>query len=402
MRYSLISQPTIGRCFSDCARPVLLLALLATANVQADTAGFEDDSLLIGTWGGPYEEAQRAALFTPFEQSSGVRIQTSVYTGGLEVFNESTPPDVLDMLEDEAELACEAGLLKSIEHSSLVDAENSGTVFSMADNTNNLSDDLINQLLDQDTFDKQDFQADAFKNCSVAHLTFSTLIAYDERAFTGEKPKRINDLFDFERFPGKRALQRSPAALFEWAMMAEGVPLSQIYDLLSTERGLRLVLKRLDKLKGHIIWWDTPAEAVDLLEQGKAVMASGYNGRFFDAWSRGVPLNMIWDGQIIDRSVWAIPAASIADKAAALSFLRFALHPQRLAHMAREIPYGPIRTSAFDYIGLHPETGIVMTDHLPTAEHHLANALHRDTRWYARTSVLRQTYFSRWIEGLQN
>ena len=366
-----------------CSLYWALLTLLASASTTAEEAA---RSLVIGTWGGPYEAAQRTALFAPFKLSSGIGIQTTDYTGGLEIFDEVSPPDILDMLEDEAAAACQAGLLKPIDHASLSVARLEGESRQQA-------------LVKTDDFRLEDFHPGVFAPCSVAHLTFSTLIAYDERAFTGEKPRQIQDLFDLERFPGKRALQRSPAALFEWAMMAEGVPTSQIYDLLSTERGLRLVTKRLETLRGHVVWWDKPFEAVALLEQGEVVMASGYNGRFFDAWSRGVPINMIWDGQIIDRSVWGIPAASKADKATALYFLRFVLHPERLAHMARQIPYGPLRESAFRYIGLNPDSGIVMLDHLPTADHHLVNALHRDTRWYARTSRLRQQYFSEWIEG---
>ena len=369
-----------------CSVWISMLCFVTSASMGAEEPAKPEPSLIIGTWGGPYEAAQRAALFAPFEQISGIRIQTSDYTGGLEIFEQPVPPDILDMLEDEAQVACRAGLLKPIDHASLTKATMTGT-------------SQLQTRVISDDFSKSDFHKGVFARCSVAHLTYSTLIAYDERAFTGEKPRRIADFFDLERFPGQRALQRSPAALFEWAMMAEGVPVSQIYDLLSTERGLRLVMKRLEVLRDQVTWWDNPAEAVALLEQGDVVMASGYNGRFFDAWSRGASINMIWDGQIIDRSVWAIPKASKADKATALSFLRFALHPERLAHIARQIPYGPLRTSAFRYIGLHPDSGMVMSDHLPTADHHLANALYRDTRWYARTSQLRQAYFSAWIEG---
>jgi putative spermidine/putrescine transport system substrate-binding protein len=367
---------------------ILQTTLLTNAEIRADQ--FET-SMTIGTWGGPYEAAQENALFAPFEQSSGIDIRISHYTGGLDIFDQPSPPDILDMLKEDAELACEKKLLKPIDLASLSQARISNKSAQKALHAGELDT--------TDDFAKHDFYEGVFAPCSVAHSTFSTLIAYDERAFTGEKPTRINDLFDLERFPGKRALQRSPAALFEWAMMAEDVPTSQIYDLLSTERGLRLVLKNLEKLRDHIIWWETPEDAVSLLEQGEAVMASGYNGRFFNAWSRGVPINMIWDGQIIDRSVWAIASTSTINTNNALSFLRFALHPQRLAHMARQIPYGPLRPSAFRYIGLNQDTGIDMRDHLPTADHHLTNALHRDTRWYARTFSLRHTYFTRWVEA---
>jgi len=42
-----------------------------------------------------------------------------------------------------------------------------------------------------------------------------------------------------------------------------------------------------------------------------------------------------------------------------------------------------------------------MSDHLPTAKHHLAKALYRDTQWYARTRPLRQAYYEEWLQGQQ-
>ena len=40
-----------------------------------------------------------------------------------------------------------------------------------------------------------------------------------------------------------------------------------------------------------------------------------------------------------------------------------------------------------------------MMDHLPTATHHLKNALFRDSQWYARTNDFRHKYFNIWLEG---
>ena len=234
--------------------------------------------LTVGTWGGSYEMAQRSALFDPYTSRAGTPIETLLYQGGLAVFDTERVPDVLDMIEEDAIAACDRGLLERLDPA-----------------------DFVDRVAETDT---------ALLPCAVAHLTFSTLVAFDESAFVGEKPQSIDDLFDVQRFPGKRALQRSPAAIFEWAMLAEGVPPSQVYDLLSTERGLRLVRRQLERLRGHVLWWDDPAEAVRLLVSGEASMASGYNGRFFDAWAAKRPIGMIWDGQIIDRSVWAVPSIS--------------------------------------------------------------------------------------------
>ena len=332
---------------------------------------FAAESLTVGTWGGPYEEAQDVALLQPFAKSSGITINKVQYTGGLDIFNDKEQPDLLDMLEEDAIMACESGLLSP------------------------LPDGYINTILDEAG---DDFIEGAITDCAIAHSTFSTIIAFDERAFPDEKPNRIQDFFNIDKFPGKRAVQKNPAALFEWALMAEGVPISQIYDLLSTERGMRLALKRMDSLREHLIWWTAPEESVELLKNQAVVMSSGYNGRFFDARARNIPLNVIWDGQIIDRSVWAAPSRQSSSLPTALAFVRFVTQARRMGNIAELIPYGPTRKSAFGFIGRHPKYGMNMIPQLPTAPRHLDVSLIRDTRWYARTTEFRRNNFERWLE----
>ncbi len=325
----------------------------------------------MGTWGGPYEDAQDVALFEPFTASTEINLTKVRYTGGLDIFDSDELPDILDMLEEDAIMACERGQL-----SRLPDAYIKAIVIEAGD----------------------DFIDGAITECSIAHSTFSTIVAFDERAFPDEKPSRIQDFFDIEKFPGKRAVQKNPAAIFEWALMAEGVPLSQIYDLLSTERGMRLALRRMDSVREHLIWWTTPEESVELLKNQDVVMSSGYNGRFFDARARNVPLDVIWDGQIIDRSVWAAPSKRSSSLPTALEFVQFVTQSRRMGNIAELIPYGPTRKSAFGFIGRHPVYGMNMVPQLPTAPRHLGASLIRDTRWYARTTEFRHSNFEHWLE----
>lgn len=348
----------------SCVCLLLLLTGIAHGN---------DTELVIGTWGGPYEDAQKTVLFTPFSTKTDVQILTREYFGGLDALRESSPPDVFDMLEEEALIACDEGLIIQLDTEQLMGSDATSQV-------NNRS-----------------FLENTLSTCSVAHLTSSTLIAFDERAFPGEKPQRIADLFDIEKFPGKRGLKKEPSAILEWALMAEGVPNSQVYNLLSTERGMTIALKQLNAVREHIVWWDKPADAVALLEQGEVVMASGYNGRFFDSWRQGAPISMIWNGQIIDRSVWVISSRNSDNEKSAYDFIRFALHPERQAKIAERIPYGPTHQNAARYIGMHPDAGISMTEHLPTSAHHLQDALFRDTQWYARTDEFRRRHFNAWL-----
>lgn len=350
----------------------LCCSLFSTALFAQET----QEEILVGTWGGSYEKAQYAALFEPFESETGVQVNTSRYTGGLNILKSDLLPDVIDMTLEDALLACDQKLLHKMDMVRIV--ETTMPEFKA----------------------KKDFFANALLPCGIAHLSYSTLIAYDERVFTGEKPQHIKDFFDTKRFPGKRAIQKRPTDILEWALIAEGVPINQVYDLLSTERGMRLAFNRLDSIKNDIIWWENPKEAAALLDAGKAVMASGYNGRFFNAQIDGAPITMIWDAQIIDWNVWVIPKRNRESKSntkRSYDFIRSVTQAKKMARLAEIIPYGPSRKSALKRIGLHAEKGFSMRDHLPTAKHHLDRALFRDANWYANTFELRNTRFWDWL-----
>ena len=189
--------------------------------------------MTIVSWGGAYEAAQRRAVFKPYEETSGVDLVIERHGGTLDALAgraEAEGWDVVDMLEDQAIAACEAGLLLRLDHEVLLRP----------------SGDLSLEA---------DFAPIGLYPCAIPQNVFALVLAYDDRAFPGVKPGRIEDFFDLERFPGKRAIQKSPDGILEWALMAEGVPPAQVYDLLSTDRGLRLAFRRLDVIRESIVWW---------------------------------------------------------------------------------------------------------------------------------------------------
>ncbi len=183
-------------------------------------------------------------------------------------------------------------------------------------------------------------------DCSVAQNVFATVIAFDQRAFPGVKPSRVEDFFDLERLPDKRALEKNPDVILEWALLAEGAPASQVYDLLSTDLGLRLALRKLDTIRDQILWWEEVARPAEMLRDGEVSMASGYNGRFFSmAREEGAPVVIVWNGRVIGYDVWAVLATSKQPRLAE-RFLRFAT--AQLARLAERIPYGPAHNSAMN------------------------------------------------------
>ena len=356
-------------------RPLLLAAALLLLSAPAWAA--PDDTLTVVTWGGTYEQSQWAAYFEPFEAATGVEVETVRYDGSLDALRDhlasgETTWDVIDLIRADAVRACDEGLLEPI-------------------------DPKILEPAPDGTPAEDDFLEGAIRPCSITQLVFSTVIAYDNRAFPGEKPRRIEDFFDTERFPGKRALRKAPVALFEWALMAYGVPRQQLYDLLSTDRGFDLALRKLDGIRDELVWWQGGQEPVELLREGKVAMASGYNGRFFHARAvEGAPISVIWDGQLLDYNAWAIPNGA-DDGDLARRFIAFATRTERLAAQANRISYGPARESAQRRVGLHVTAGVPMRPYLPTAERHMETAIARDHNWYAQTVDLRTRRFRQWL-----
>ncbi|MCY4452833.1 MAG: extracellular solute-binding protein [Immundisolibacterales bacterium] len=334
-------------------------------------------AITVATWGGPYEESQLRAYFAPFTERTGIRIETERYAGGLEELRRQVKAgdiawNLVDMTMADNRAACRQGLLEPLDHSQLHPAPD-GTPAA------------------------GDFIDGALTECGVAQIVHSMVAGYNRNAFPGERPTRIGDLFDLQRFPGKRALHRGPEANLEWALRSYGVPRQDLYQLLSTKRGLRLAFARLDRIRDQVVWWTSMDQPVQMLISGEAVFASQYNGRLFDAAAvQGHPIEIIWDGQIYELGTWGIPRGT-RRRDDVLEFLRFATGTHPLAEQARYIAYGPARRSSMKLVSTHAETGVDMRPHLPTSPANFRTAIRKDTEWYASLYDRIKSRFDAWL-----
>ena len=334
-------------------------------------------AITVVSWGGPYERSQRKAYFEPFTKATGIRIDVERYDGGLEELRRQVNGgdidwDLMDMTMADNRAACRQGLLEPIDHSRLHPAPD-GTPAS------------------------GDFIDGALTECGVAQIVYAMVAAYNRDAFPGERPARIADIFDLRRFPGTRALQRSPEANLEWALRSYGVPRQELYQLLSTDRGLRLAFERLDRIRDHVVWWTSTDQPVEMLISGEAVIASEYNGRLFEvAAIQGHPIEIIWDGQVYELGTWGIPRGTrrLDD---VHEFIRFATGTHPLAEQARYIAYGPARRSSMKLVSTHAETGVDMRPHLPTNPVNFRTAILKDTEWYASLYDRIKARFDAWL-----
>jgi putative spermidine/putrescine transport system substrate-binding protein len=358
-----------------------LAAALAGAVLFAPFAvgAEENGTLSIATWGGAYGQSQEIAFFEPFAKETGTKIAMEIYDGSLAgirqmIDGSGAPVDVVDVSAATLGALCDDGLLEMIETSSLGSAPGGGSV-------------------------AEDFFSGALSSCGVASMAWSTAIAYDRRAFPKNAPASIAALLDTKTFPGKRALPDGPRYTLELALLADGIPPESVYSELATQAGADRAFAALDRIKDDIVWWDEAQQSIEWLMEKKVAMAASYSGRIFRAAvGQRQRLGVIWDGQIYDLDLWAIPKGA-KNKAAAMRFIAFATEPERLAAQARLIAYGPMRKSALELVGQHPVINVDMKDFLPTAPDNFKTALRFDDAWWTQHGEALKKRFEAWRAG---
>ena len=221
---------------------------------------------------------------------------------------------------------------------------------------------------------------------------------YRTDKFSGEQPDSIADVFDLETFPGKRSLEKKPIGNLEWALIADGVPADEIYDVLSTPEGVDRAFAKLDTIKDSVVWWTKGAVPTQLLADGEVVMASAYNGRLFSAIEEEKqPIAMMWEWQVFDLDGWVIPKGG-KNEAEVRKFLRFATDTQRLADQAKYLSYGPARGSSTLLVGRHASLGIDMAPHMPTSPENAKKTLLFNYEWWADNRPKLKQQFRDWLK----
>ena len=353
------------------ARKLLTCLAVGTALAALTPKGASAESLTIVGWGGALSKAESEAFEKPFSKETGVAIVSEVYNGGLaqvkaQIEAGKVTWDVIDAEMTDAELGCAEGLLENIATSDLAPGTDG-------------------------TPPEEDFFESAIHDCGVANYVWANVYAYDKRKFPNGGPKTIADLFDVEKFPGKRGLRKSPKANLEWAIMADGVPIDKVYEVLSTPEGVRRAFKVLDKVKAHTIWWEAGAQPPQLLADGEVAMTSAYNGRLFNAIVKeGQPFEIVWDGQVWDYGAFIVPKGT-PNRAQELKFVRFATAPKQLANLTNYISYGPSRASGVAMVSDK------MKPQLPTSEANFAKGLRASAAFWSDYGDQLNEKFNAWL-----
>lgn len=326
---------------------VVLAGVAGTGPVSAQ------DTITAASWGGAYSMSQREAYYKPALKDIGLTVLEDEWGGSVSEIRVQVETgdykwDVLDADAGSGLAACDEGLLEE---------------------------------LDWDMLGGQDrFFPGSTTDCTVGTISYGTIMAYNGDNYPDPEnaPKTVVDFFDFERFPGKRAIYTGVAHNLEMALMAsKGMTAEEasMYLQENTDEAFEEATAFLTPFKDQLVYWETGAMAPQLLADGEVVMTTAWNGRIYNAnVQEGKNFVILWDGQKVDYDVWAIPAGH-PNYDNGMKFIEYASRPEVMARQSQYIAYGPTTEEAAALIA--PD---VLQD-LPTAPANLTNAYWAPVEW---------------------
>ena len=241
--------------------------------------------------------------------------------------------------------------------------------------------------LDFSIIDVSRYPAEARDSHVYTSSAYSTALGYRTDVFpNGAHPKGWADFWDVQRFPGPRSLRNHPVDNLEFALLADGVAKEQLYPL-DMDRAFR----KLDAIRPHVtVWWTTGAQPAQLLVDREVVLATGWNGRFFELTRRGAPVATEFEGGSLKSSVYGIPRGT-RQAYWGQHFLQVMTNPQLQAIYANELSYA----------GLNPDTmNFVAADVrplLPAAPENVAKQFWLDVPWWTENGARAQERWNRWM-----
>jgi putative spermidine/putrescine transport system substrate-binding protein len=289
---------------------------------SALAADLKGKTVTFASWGGSYQDAQKANYCDPLQQKTGVTV-----------------------LQD--------GPVNESKFRTMVEAGD--PVWDVVDVTHEfLFNGIQNNLFEK--LDLSKIHADritpAYRNdYGIGDIVWSYNIGYSTKVFKdGNHPKSWADVFDLKKFPGTRGLgSDGPQAMLEIALMADGVAMDQIYKVLATDEGVKRAYARLDTIRQNTIFWDTNSQSQQLFTDGEISCGLILNGRAYDAANKGAPIAVEWNQNIQSIDYLVIPKGS-KNVEAAHALIDEMTVAENQAKLANEIAYAPTNPEAFKSI----------------------------------------------------
>ncbi|MGE8944003.1 ABC transporter substrate-binding protein [Leptospira interrogans] len=232
----------------------------------------------------------------------------------------------------------------------------------------------------------------ARKEFAIGSVAYSTTIGVrTDKLPAGKTFTGWSDFWDVKGFPGPRTLRNSPVENLEFALIADGVKPSEVYDVLKGPGGVDRAFKKLDEIKPAItVWWTSGQQPVQLLASGEVFYATSFNGRLFQLQKDKLPVQVVWNGGSLDISYYSI-IKDAKNPEGAMQFMKYCWNtPERLAEIARAMPYSSFNPDIYKILSEDEAKD------LPTSPANLSLQFALDSEFWAENQRAIQARWDAW------
>ena len=314
--------------------------------------------LVVSNSGGAYNDALVKAIYEPFTKETGISVTTVNYQSAQVIAQVQQGRPQVDLMDN--------GLL----------------IFQKMTRLNTLEAVDYDRLKNVKGAGIPDHQLPAN---AVGKNVWCSLMAYRTDSLQ-RAPKSWADFWNTHSFSGPRSLQSPDVDIpeLEFALLADGVPMDQLYPL-----DLDRAFASLSRIRGGVKkFWNTGALPAVLLGRKEVVMTSLYGGRADELIKQGMPVAYGWHGARRMTNGWGIPKGA-GNTDAAYKLIDFSLRPEVQAAFAKLYPGGPVVPAATKLLS----DDVLAT--LPTSPQNLKIGFDADVAWWDKN---RDTVTKRWQE----
>ncbi|MCT2581260.1 MULTISPECIES: ABC transporter substrate-binding protein [unclassified Mesorhizobium] len=289
--------------------------LAAPVVLRTSRAAADSGSLTFTGYGGSYQDAVVKNVVNPFTEETGIKV------------NVVPAPDLARVKAQQ--------LTGNIEWDVFDGSSTEGATGSKQD---------LWEKLDLSMFDAGDL-ATAPNEDFIPWGLYTGGIAWDPNKFgPGKHPSTFAELFDLEKFPGRRTLfLNAPSWNLEIALLADGVPPKDIYPL-----DLDRAFKMLDRIKPSIPSWPpTSTQTISLVQNGEVDFCCTFANRVkaTNEPGGGLPLAFSFEQNLLDAEVLTVLKGA-PNKANAMKFVAYCVRPEVQARLNNQLGGTPVSKKA--------------------------------------------------------
>jgi putative spermidine/putrescine transport system substrate-binding protein len=316
----------------------------------------QSDSMVVVSSGGLLEDAYQESIYKPWTQKTGVKI----------IPGPNTVAKLKSMVE-----------AKAVEWDVM---QVDGAIAAQLARQNLL------EPLDYSVIDKSEIIPGVAREYYLPSDISGTVIAWNTDALKGATPPvSWAQVWDLNRYSGKRGILKRASQTLEIALMADGVDKDKLYPL-DVDRAL----KSLGKIKERIYWWESGAQGAQILIDGEVPIAMEWVGRVLVPKKGGAKVDFNLEQTLYSSDSWVVPKG-VKNKKRSMAFIAFAVQAPQQYAFSKIMPFGPVNKKA---VAMMDPVQLATS---PSAPNILSKGMLTNFDWWADNNQKVSEEFNRWI-----